>query len=317
MLRDGVISQVVLDAVADEIGIPLTRRSDRSRARSVTALLDSGVLSDDGSGTFLIVHWRDFHSSREEVREARAKASSRKRKHRGQVQLPISTGAQEESVDDVTPDVTVGHARDSRVGARARAHSPSPAHAPTPSAAGNQENQELLGNPENQELPDSAAAESELVAPRESRIREVVEGLAGADYDSVSKVEGLGRQLPESVFEKVLERMLARRNVANQVGLFVDLLRKEVESRRRSEARKRELQTTTVRPAGAEAMIQLHVPSMAECADREVYDHVEHLLSHYAVSDENERTRLFGVAEAVLAAARARETHDVREAVAQ
>jgi hypothetical protein len=112
MLLDGRISAAVLHACADECGIAGVRRTDRLRARSVTALVHISLLSADTSGGYVLTRWREHHRSRHDVTEERKAAAERKRKSRTQPQLDLS---RPKSHRDVTDDVTARQSRDSRV----------------------------------------------------------------------------------------------------------------------------------------------------------------------------------------------------------
>lgn len=119
LLLDGRLSTSTLHACADECGLEGSRKSDRFRARSTRVLVEIGLLSEDGAGTYRLTKWHDHHRSRAEVQADRKAAAERKRRSRQQTTLDMSPRT---SRRDVTPSVTPGHERDlARAHARRRA----------------------------------------------------------------------------------------------------------------------------------------------------------------------------------------------------
>ena len=117
LLTDGRISRAVLAAGADEIGISHGRYSQREVSKTVTSLVDSGLLEPSKNGTLMLSEWQVHHSSRADVETQRKRATERKRRSRSQLVLPTVTA-------EVTPgrhtNVTEGQDRDSRAHARRR-----------------------------------------------------------------------------------------------------------------------------------------------------------------------------------------------------
>jgi hypothetical protein len=144
-------------------------------------------------------------------------------------------------------------------------------------------------------LSDPAAA-AELLAPTETRVEEIVKALPGNDDGSLAQVLPVALQLPAHEVERIAST-IRERKARNPVGLFVQLLRQAVTSRRRAAAAASFAAITNRAPADE---LAAYVASLASYPDDVVRDLVCRRLRR-TVADEAERAELSELAERLLA----------------
>lgn len=277
LLLDGRLPSTLVAAGGADSGISRGRYARRELASACTSLVQIGLAEHARDGGLTLLRWQDHHSSRTDVEQARARATERKRKQRGQPDEPATAPMSQR-------DVTAQSQRDESVTlARARANT---------TAA-----EELL----EPKTPRPAAAAHELEPPTASHVRAIVEQLAGADPRSARTVEPYAVQLDAHTFETIAARVARRRNVDNPVGLLVELLRGEVAARQAAAYATAAATSSPVDPL--EAALRLHVPALAGQPDDAVFAYVDELLDRHSVTADR-RPELENLAADILREAR-------------
>lgn len=230
MLADGRVPASVMEAIADECGLDQSRKSGRVRGRCALVLVDSGFLERDRSGGFTIVEWRRFHDSREEVQERRKREADKKRRQRGQLQMPDVPLTVPEGRPAAVPEGQEGGL------VRARAHASSskelqdqePALELQPPTTARANGQTTL---------EPAAAATEPNPPREHRIRELAERY-GADPNVIYPAAStLTATALETVATTLAQRLASGHGrITNPAGLLVELIRDQQKQAARAAA---------------------------------------------------------------------------------